>query len=248
MQASSSGRGRAFAFFWLCVAPALASGAEPEWVDLSPLDAWKSPTGAWEVVGGVQPDPKNLNRLASTPGSGILVNGPIGRTTNLFSKASYGDIESHFEFLIPRKSNSGVKFQGFYEIQISDSHDAKTATGSDCGGIYPRAELLPIYKHIDDGYAPRTNAARPYGEWQTLDVTFRAPRFDEAGKKVANARFEKVVLNGQIIHEDVEVKSPTGHVWRQKEVAEGPILLQADHGPVAFRNIRVRPLAASTAP
>ena len=73
-------------------------------------------------------------------------------------------------------------------------------------------------------------------------MTFRAPRFARDGTKVENARFVKVVLNGQVIHENVDVKSPTGHVWRQKEVAQGPILLQGDHGPVAFRNIRVRPL------
>jgi hypothetical protein len=51
-----------------------------------------------------------------------------------------------------------------------------------------------------------------------------------------------VVLNGQVIHQDVEVQTPTGHYWRLKEVARGPFLLQADHGPVAFRNIRVRQL------
>jgi hypothetical protein len=102
--------------------------------------------------------------------------------------------------------------------------------------------MLPKYHHIDEGTAPRVNAARPAGEWQTLDVTFRAPRFDSSGKKVRSAQFEKVVLNGQVIHEKVEVASPTGHVWRLKEVARGPILLQADHGPVAFRNIRVRAL------
>ncbi len=89
---------------------------------------------------------------------------------------------------------------------------------------------------------PRVNAARPFGEWQTLDVVFHAPRFDADGKKTADARFVKVVLNGQVIHEDVAVKTPTGHAWRNKEVARGPILLQADHGPVAFRKIRVRAL------
>ncbi len=45
------------------------------------------------------------------------------------------------------------------------------------------------------------------------------------------------MLNGQVIHENTEVKTPTGHIWRQKENATGPLLLQADHGPVAFRNI-----------
>ena len=73
---------------------------------------------------------------------------------------------------------------------------------------------------------------------------FRAPRFDDAGKKAANARFEKVVLNGTTIHEDVELEYPTGHAWRHQEKPVGPLLLQADHGPVAFRHVRVRPLPA----
>ena len=60
--------------------------------------------------------------------------------------------------------------------------------------------------------------------------------------KIKNARFDNVVLNGQVIHRNVELKTPTGHYWRNKEVERGPILLQGDHGPVAFRNIRVRPL------
>src|SRR5439155_25825632 len=104
------------------------------------------------------------------------------------------------------------------------------------------AEMLPRYHHIDDGVPPRVNAAKPAGEWQTLDVTFRAPRLDATGKKVKNARFDKVVLNGQEIHRDVELRTPTGSVWRLKEVARGPILLQGTHGPVAFRNITVKAL------
>ena len=101
----------------------------------------------------------------------------------------------------------------------------------DCGGIYNTAP-------------PRTNACKAPGEWQTYDVVFRAPRFDAAGKKTANARFVKVVLNGEVIHEDVAVEYPTGSAWRQKkETPTGPLLLQGDHGSVAFRNVRIRPLA-----
>ena len=135
-----------------------------------------------------------------------------------------------------------MKLQGLYEIQISDSVAARKLTGSESGGVYPRAELLPRYHHLDDGYAPKVNAARPAGEWQTLDLIFKAPRFDAAGKKIANARFVKVVLNGQVVQEDLELKAPTGHAWRLPEVPRGPLMLQADHGPVAFRNIRVRRL------
>ena len=143
----------------------------------------------------------------------------------------------------PRKrSNSGAKLMGLYEIQILDSFGKKKLSGDDCGGVYPRAEEEPRYHHIDDGVPPRVNACKPAGEWQTLDITFRAPRF-QAGKKVANARFVKVVLNGKVVHENVDLEYPTGAAWRQKkEVAEGPLLLQGDHGPVAFRNVRIRPL------
>jgi hypothetical protein len=235
------------AAFLLTVAiPAVTSSDEGKWINLSEngLAAWKEPTGQWQIVGGISPHPDNPRLLASQPGEGVLVNGPKGRTNNLISKEQFGDIEVHVEFLIPSRSNSGVKLMGQYEIQIMDSAGVKTPTANDCGGIYPRAEPKPTYHHIDKGYPPRTNAARPAGEWQTLDIIFQAPRFDDAGKKIASARFVKVVLNGQVIHENVEVLYPTGAAWHDKEMARGPLLLQADHGPVAFRNVRVRPYAA----
>lgn len=228
----------------LLVGSALGARAnEPEWVDLlskSDWGDWKKPTGDWRVAGDVRQDRAEPRRLASTPGQGIIVNGVTGRTTNLETVEKFGDLEAHFEFMVPTKSNSGVKLQGLYEIQIYDSWGVKEPKASDCGGIYPRAELLPNYHYLDKGYPPRTNACLAPGDWQTLDITFKAPRFDAGGKKVENARFVKVLLNGRVVQEDVELKSPTGHAWKTKEVAEGPLLLQADHGPVAFRNIRVR--------
>ena len=213
------------------------------WIDLSggaDLAVWRKPTEQWQIVGGVQVDPKNPKKLSSSPGRGILWNGPKGKTRNLQSRQLFGDVEVQLEFLIPRGSNSGVKFEGLYEIQIFDSWGVKTPSGSDCGGIYPKAELLPFYHHTDNGVPPRTNACKPPGEWQTLEAIFQAPRFDAAGKKTANARFVRVVLNGTVIHENIEVKAPTGHYYREKEIPAGPLLLQADHGPVAFRNIRIR--------
>jgi hypothetical protein len=227
----------------LTAAPDTAPG--DSWVTLTTadgLDAWAAPTGDWFVADRVEVDPKDPARLLGHPGAGgLLVNGARGRTNDLRSKQAFGDVEAHAEFLIARGSNSGVKFQGLYEVQIKDSHGVKEPTASDCGGIYPRAELLPRYHHIDKGVPPRTNAAKSAGEWQTLDVTFRAPRFAADAKKTESARFVRVVLNGTLIHDDVEVKYPTGHAWREKEVAAGPLLLQGDHGPVAFRNVRVRP-------
>jgi hypothetical protein len=212
-------------------------------LDLTNLAAWKEPHGKWFIAGDADLKPDNPKLLAAMPGTGVMVNGPA-RTNNLLSKQAFGDVELHVEFLIAKRSNSGVKFHGHYEVQIADSFGVKNPSGEDCGGIYPRAEAKPRYHHIDKGIPPLVNATKPAGEWQTLDVTFLAPRFDAAGKKTANARILKAVLNGQAIHDNVELKTPTGDRWRNPEKATGPLLLQGDHGPVAFRNIRVRPLAA----
>lgn len=231
-----------FLFFSVSV-PAADDG----WIDLfagKDLGAFKEPHGLWQVFGAVELDPKNPRMLKGSDGSGIMVNGPKGRTNDLYTKQEFSDVEVHVEFLIPQRSNSGVKLHGQYEIQIYDTPNIKKLSGDMTGGIYPRAELKPKYHHIDEGVPPRVNAARKPGEWQTLDLIFLSPRFDADGKKTASARFVKVVLNGQVIHEDVEVKTPTGGAYKDKERPRGPLMLQGDHGPVAFRNVRIRPYQA----
>jgi hypothetical protein len=224
---------------------AAAGPADDGWIDLigkTGFEQWRSPTGDWKRAGDAEADPKNPARQVATAGDVAILNGPAGRSRNLVTKERFGDLEAHFEFKIPKGSNSGVKLEGLYEIQIFDSYGIATPKASHSGGIYPRAEMLPKYHHIDEGIPPRVNAAKKPGEWQTLDIVFRAPRFDSDGKKVKSARFDKVVLNGQVVHEQVEVKTPTGNAWKLKEIPRGPLLLQGDHGPVAFRNIRVREL------
>ena len=216
---------------------------QPPAVDVmaADLDAWKMPHGDWQQVGGVELDPKNAKKLLAKDGKGVWYNGPKGRTANLFSKQKFSDVELHLEFNIPKGSNSGIKFHGHYEIQILDSFGSKRElTGDDCGGIYPRAELKPKYTHIDKGIPPKVNACKAPGEWQSLDVVFLAPRFDKDGKKIKNAMIAKAMLNGQVIHEKQELLTPTGNRWKNAEMFEGPLMVQADHGPVAFRNFRVR--------
>ena len=73
-------------------------------------------------------------------------------------------------------------------------------------------------------------------------MTFRAPRFDAAGKKTENARFIKVIHNGTVIHENVESPRPTCAARWLDEKAKGPLMLQGDHGPVAYRNLRITPI------
>lgn len=229
----------------LLFCPLVAAADDKDWTDLlagDKLDAFTGKSEAWKFVKAVSPDPANPKRFAFEPGSGVLVNGEKGTAIDLYTKEKYGDVELHLEFCIPKGSNSGVKFHGHYEIQICDSHGKKELTGDDCGGIYPRAELKPKYHYLDKGVAPKVNACKAPGEWQALDVTFLAPRFDTDGKKTVNARIVKATLNGQVIHENQDLLTPTGHNHTKPEVATGPLMLQGDHGPVAFRNFKVRPL------
>ena len=85
-----------------------------------------------------------------------------------------------------------------------------------------------------------TNAAKAPGEWQSFDIVFRAPRFNADGKKTEDAKFVSVKLNGKTIHENVAAPKPTGSELPGGEKPTGPIMLQGDHGPVAFRNIRAK--------
>ena len=214
------------------------------WIDLLQPGALQKVDAKWvrtdsaALFGAKQERLKPGEPLADGP---VWVNGP-GRAANLVSKESFGDCEIHVEFLIAKKSNAGVKFHGLYEIQMLDTFGKPADTGNSMGGVYPRASAKGGYHYLDKGTPPRVNAARPAGEWQTLDAVWRAPRFDAAGKRTAPGVVVKAVLNGQVIHENAVVQTPTGANWVKPDTASGPILLQGDHGPVAFRAVRVRRL------
>ena len=214
------------------------------WIDLMKPEVWRKFDPGWITTDAVRLDPEKATRLkAEKKENGpIWVNGEKGRLPDLVTKESFADCEVHVEFLIAKNSNSGIKLHAVYEIQILDSYGTKKElTGDSMGGIYPRADDSKGYRHIDKGIPPKVNAARPPGEWQALDVVWKSPRFDARGEKVANAVVVRAVLDGQVIHENQELKTPTGANWNKKEAPSGPFMLQADHGPVAFRNVRIRP-------
>jgi hypothetical protein len=192
------------------------------------LSGWKLRNPAhneWKV-GTASVDPKNAEVLVVDPKGTELVN--VKKSSDLMTEAEFGDCTVSLELMIPEGSNSGVYLMGRYEIQILDSFGKeKDFEPGDMGGIYhTAAPVKPKYK------AP--------GEWQTLEFVFMAPRFEAAGKKTSNAKFVKVVLNGATIHENVEAPAPTGGELGG-EVAKGPLMFQGDHGPVAFRNIKITP-------
>jgi hypothetical protein len=171
--------------------------------------------------------------------SGVMLNGPTGRTANLCTDRALSDVELYLEFMLAKGSNSGVYLHGLYELQIFDSWGSSDEmSSSDAGAIY--------HRWIDNrgvgGSAPAVNASRRPGEWQSYQAWFRGPRFDAAGRKIQPAHFLRVLLNGQLVQKEVDAEGPTRASLAIPEAAQNPLMLQGDHGPVAFRNIYVRPL------
>ena len=205
------------------------------------LNAFRGDTGEWMTTGGVTLHPEDERKLHSLAGEGVAVNGPEGRTRHLFTKQAHADVEAHIEFMVPQGSNSGVYFQGRYEIQVLDSFGVAVPSFSDCGGIYQRWREGDVKERGYEGRPPRVNASLKPGEWQSFDVIFQAPRFDASGKKTANAKFVKVMHNGVVVHENQEVTGPTRAAAFTDEQPYGPLMLQGDHGPVAYRNLRITP-------
>lgn len=227
----------------LFLSTTLSAANEPgEWIELitSDFSAWEQPIGEWVDAGGAKIKADNPRILEPLPGFGVYVNGPTGKTKDIRTKQIFTDLEVHAEFMVPQKSNSGIKLAGLYEVQIFDSFGVANPDSKHCGGIYERVDRK-ARKKLDDGFKPLVNASKPAGEWQTMDIVFQAPRF-ENGKKTINGRFLKVLLNGQLVQENIELISPTGWSAIYDDVPSGPLLLQADHGSVAFRNLKVRPI------
>ncbi len=158
--------------------------------------------------------------------------------SSLTSKENFGDCQIHLDWMVPKdfkgawydRGNNGVLLMGLYEIQIFDSYNEK---------IYPDGQAAAIYGQTP----PLVNACRPPGEWQTFDIIFTAPVF-ENGKLVKPARVT-MFHNGVLVHLNQEIYGETGHrilpEYKQK-INRGPLILYGHNCPVRFRNIWVRPL------
>ncbi len=173
----------------------------------------------WEIVDGA---------MVVKPGTGAIE-----------TKQAFGDVQLHIEWLAPVDpgkegqgySNSGVFLMGLYEIQVLNSYDTKT---------YPNGQAGAMYKQS----IPMVNASRPPGEWQSYDIVFMAPEFDENGKVVKPASIT-AFHNGVLIQNHFELEGPCIYIGKPYYVAHPdklPLILQ-DHGnKVRFRNIWVREL------
>lgn len=159
---------------------------------------------------------------------------------SIVSTDEFGDCQVHIEWsaATPPKgsgqgrSNSGVFLMNIYELQVLDSYDNKTYSDGQAGAIYKQTP-------------PMANAMRKPGDWNTYDIFWTAPRFNEDGSLKSPA-YITAVHNGVLILNHFELKGDTPFnrpPEYKKHAAKGPIGLQ-DHGdPVRFRNIWVRPLS-----
>jgi 3-keto-disaccharide hydrolase len=179
----------------------------------------------WQVGHAVMSESKPAELIMVPDGTGPAQMVDLKRSMDIYTEEKFGDCRIEAELMIPKGSNSGIYVMGEYEVQVLDSYGKEKVGPGDMGGLYNAA-------------APRVNACKKPGEWQKFVIDFQAPRF-ENGKKISNAKFLKVVLNDQIIHENVEMKGPTPSCLTGKEAPTGPVMFQGDHGPVAYRSIRI---------
>jgi hypothetical protein len=190
--------------------------------DGSDLSKWESAEGKpapWKVEEG---------SFTVVPGTGSIQ-----------TRQSFGDMQLHLEWRAPFKvvgdgqdhGNSGVFLQKRYEIQVLDCYENVT---------YSNGQTASVYKQ----YIPLVNACKPTGEWQTYDIIYMAPRFNEDGTLFAPATLT-VLHNGILVQNHVTIKGTIQYIGLpeyEPHDLKQPLMLQ-DHGnPVSFRNIWVREL------
>ena len=199
------------------------------------LDGWavkgSEQKSKW-VVGTAKMSSENPKLLVNEGGDGEMINltAKHGDSIDIYSKEEFGDCRIELQVMVPKGSNSGIYVMGKYEIQVLDSWERVKMGRGDMGAIYGAG-------------APRVNACKTPGEWQKYVIEFQAPRFDTNDRKTENAKFIKVELNGEVLHEkNLEMSGSTGGALTGREAPTGPLMFQGNHGPVAYRNIIVKPL------
>jgi hypothetical protein len=144
---------------------------------------------------------------------GAMTNHP--KANNLVSKQSFKDFKISAEYKLEDRSNSGIYLRGRYELQVLGDY-GKPAESHGHMALYSRV-------------APKVNASKPAGEWQTMEATIVGNRLT-------------VKLNGQLVHDNIVIEGITGGALDANEGEPGPIMIQGDHEKVHFRRITVTPI------
>ena len=159
-------------------------------------------------------------------------------TGDIQTKRDFGSCQLHIEWRTPAviegkgqgRGNSGVFLNNTYEVQVLDSYQNRT---------YSNGQAASIYKQ----YLPLVNACRPPGEWQTYDIIYLAPVFNEDGIKVRSGTLT-VIQNGIVVQNNIEIKGTTPYIGLPQNPShgKGPLRLQDHSNPVSYRNIWIREL------
>ncbi|MGO8678578.1 MAG: DUF1080 domain-containing protein [Limisphaerales bacterium] len=200
--------------------------------DLSKWQNGRGQPAAWPVHDGY---------LETQPGGGIRTRG------------KWADFQLHVEFAEPApprgsgqgRGNSGVLINGMYEVQVLDSFQAKTYPDGQCAAIYGQSP-------------PLVNASKPPGQWQTYDIIFESPRWNEKNELVKKAIIT-VLHNGVVVQNRYELVGITDGIsrevpWRSLAKYSHPhppevfIELQDHNNPVRFRNLWIRALGEREKP
>ncbi|MGC4021473.1 MAG: DUF1080 domain-containing protein [Cyclobacteriaceae bacterium] len=186
--------------------------------DLSNWTDGSGGDGKWDVKDGA---------VTVVPGKGAIK-----------TKKTFDDVQLHIEWRTPaevkgdgqNRGNSGIFFQEEYELQVLDSYENPTYSNGQAGSIYK--------EHI-----PLVNVSRKPGEWQTYDVVYTAPRFNEKGR-VVTPGYITVFQNGVVVQNHVQITGPTENqgLPLYKPHGKRSIVLQDHDTPVSYRNIWVREL------
>lgn len=199
------------------------------------------------------PTPSNMEQAAAyarlvnadyqgEPAHWKLVNGHLQVTSGrgpIATKQAFGSIQLHIEWMTPKShqglgqadGNSGVFLMGLYEVQILNSYENSTYSNGQAGSIYKQK-------------APIVNASLPPETWQSYDIIFHAPKFDDSGALLSPAILT-VLHNGVLIQDHVELIGPTVYFGESRYAHHPeklPLVLQEHGAAVSFRNIWIREL------
>jgi hypothetical protein len=206
------------------------------------LTLFSNPDKSWSVVSDVVINPAIQATFKKTDGDGIILGDVLKKESRLSTQASFGDVEVEFDFLLAKGTSAALLLEGRYRLNLSDSWTETTTSTSTMGGIAPRAEQTSGFS----GETPFVNVAKAPGLWQHARVRFRAPQFNN-NKKVTDAFFEEVYINGCLVQQSVKLQGPTAGALSADEVNAGPVVFVGSNGTLALKNVQVRKLPPAVA-
>lgn len=189
--------------------------------DGSNTDHWQSVDGGpveWSVEDGA---------MTVVPGTGMIE-----------TKESFGDVQLYIEWRSPMnmehkgqdRGNSGIFLQSRYELQVLDAYQNPTYINGMAGSIYKQT-------------SPLVNPSKKPGEWETYNISYKAPRFNDDGSLKEPARIT-VIWNGVVVQNNTEIYGHTPYIGypEYEEHGKAPLQLQDHNSKVSYRNIWIRPL------